>query len=126
MNEKLINDLLNNEEFKEKVSKVQSKEEYLKLFKEYSIEIAEEDKLKFINKNQTFSESGFVEVKDEELENVSGGKGIIDVIEEHTFTAFQCTECRYVKDRQGYWIPIIEECPRCHKNTFHAKQVYFW
>ncbi len=108
MNDNFANDIMNNEEFKEKVSKVQSKEEYIKLLKEYSI-----------------SESDFGEVKDDELEKVSGGKSIIDVIEEHTFTAFQCTECKYTRSRQGYWLPTIEECPKCHKETFHAKQVFF-
>ena len=42
MNENFINDILNNEELKEKITKTQSKEEFLELLKEHSKPLKED------------------------------------------------------------------------------------
>ena len=115
MNENFINDILNNEELKEKITKTQSKEEFLELLKEHSKPLKED------NDNQG---SKVIEMNDDSLDKVSGGANPFEVIYEHTFTVLLCP-CGHHEHRQGYWLTMDVECPKCHKETLHGKHVYF-
>lgn len=127
MNDNFINDILNNEELKEKITKVQSKEELLALLEEYSITFTPENKLKFLEGNNKSLNADLVELNDESLEKVSGGVNPFDVIYEHTFTTLFCQNknCGYHEHRQGYWLAMDVECPRCKQETLHGKRIFF-
>ena len=115
MNENFVNDILNNEELKEKIMETQSEEEYLELLKEY---------FKPLKEDNNIQKSMVAEINDDNLDKVSGGANPFEVIYEHTFTVLFCP-CGHHEHRQGYWLAMDVECPKCHKETLHGKHVYF-
>ena len=111
MNDNLSNALLNNEEFKDKIAKAQSREECMELLKEYGIQLTDT--------NVAESDNGVL--SDDILANVSGGFDIDDVI----YTSMRCdnAECGYATRKKGYWVGVIEKCPKCGQESLHGKQL---
>ena len=116
MNNSFETDILNNEELKEKITKVQSKKEFLELLKEYSIQLSKEE--------ENVLELGYERINDDILDSVSGGLDPFKLIYEHMYTFLICP-CGHHENRQGFWLAMDVECSKCHKETLHGKQIFF-
>ena len=60
---------------------------------------------------------------EEELKEVTGGYNINDVM----YTAMRCEnpECGYATRKSGFWVAVVEKCPKCGQKTLHGKQLVF-